>query len=115
MYQAWTREELKEAWKRTCELYSSSPVSYRFICGHCIQCEGDEDELDYYMIGVWLVKKRRYREWSEEKSYDLAWIIEFMRFYEIPVPRYIRRTLFYRRRWRKMLQNTFQHKESARN
>lgn len=63
-----------------------------------IQSEDDEDALDYYMIGVWLVQHRKYSDWSKEKSFDLANILEFMRVYRISIPRYIKRTRFYRKK-----------------
>lgn len=63
-----------------------------------IQSEDDEDALDYYMIGVWLVQHRKYSDWSKEKSFDLAEILEFMRVYRIRIPRYIKRTRFYRKK-----------------
>ena len=79
-------------------LYAQSPIEYRFLCGHDIQSEDDEDALDYYMIGVWLVQHRKYSDWSKEKSFDLAEILEFMRVYRIRIPRYIKRTRFYRKK-----------------
>lgn len=78
-------------------LYAQSPIEYRFLCGHDIQSEDDEDALDYYMIGVWLVQHRKYSDWSKEKAFDLAEILEFMRVYRIRIPRYIKRTRFYRK------------------
>ena len=80
-----------------CE-HAKSPIEYRFLCGHDIQSEDDEDALDYYMIGVWLVQHRKYSDWSKEKSFDLADILEFMRVYRISIPRYIKRTRFYRKK-----------------
>ena len=32
----------------------------------------DGDALDYYMIGVWLVKLRKYSDWSEEKLFEIV-------------------------------------------
>ena len=73
-------------------------AAYRFLCGHCIQDETDEDALDYNIIDVWLVCHRKYRDWSTEKSYNLAWILEFMQAYHMTIPRYIKRTKFYRKK-----------------
>ena len=32
------------------------------------------------------------------KSYDLAWILEFMQTYHMAIPRHIKRTKFYRKK-----------------
>lgn len=96
MYAGWTREDIRESWQRFYHLYCKKPIDYRFICGHCIQEENDMDALDYYIIGVWLVQHRKYDEWSTEKSFDLADILEFMKTYRIAIPRYMTRTKFYR-------------------
>ncbi len=79
------------------------PIEYRFLCGHGIQSEDDIKALDYYIIGVWLVKHRKYKEWSEKKSLDLAEILEFMRMYGITIPRYIKRTKFYKVKRKELL------------
>lgn len=78
MQNHWTKDDVAAAWKRFERTYAHDPVAYRFVCGHCIQDETDEDALDYNIIGVWLVCHRKYRDWSTEKSYDLAWILEFI-------------------------------------
>ena len=49
------------------------------------------------------VYKRQYRDWSTEKSYDLAWILEFMQAYHMTIPRYIKRTKFYRKKMKLLL------------
>lgn len=98
----WSKKDIKESKKRLHHLYINAPVDYRFICGHDIQSEDDEDSLDYYMIGAWLVLHRKYAEWSREKSFDLADILEFMRIYQIRIPRYIKRTGFYRKKKEKL-------------
>ena len=72
MYVQWSKKDIKESKKRLHHLYINAPVDYRFICGHDIQSEDDEDLLDYYMIGAWLILHRKYAEWSREKSFDLA-------------------------------------------
>lgn len=77
MQNHWTKDDVAAAWQRFERTYAHDPVAYRFLCGHCIQDETDEDALDYNIIGVWLVCHRKYRDWSTEKSYDLAWILEF--------------------------------------
>ena len=96
MYRKWTKNDIEASKARFRRLYAQSPIEYRFLCGHDIQSEDDEDALDYYMIGVWLVQHRKYSDWSKEKSFDLAEILEFMRVYRISIPRYIKRTRFYR-------------------
>ncbi len=60
--------------------------------------EKEVEHLYYYMIGVCLVQHRKYSDWSKEKSFDLAEILEFMRVYRIRIPRYIKRTRFYRKK-----------------
>lgn len=99
----WTKKDIAAAWQRFERTYANDPVAYRFLCGHCIQDENDEDALDYNIIGVWLVCHRKYRDWSTEKSYDLAWILEFMQAYHMTIPRYIRRTKFYRKNMKLLL------------
>ena len=98
MYRKWTKNGIEASKARFRRLYAQSPIEYRFLCGHDIQSEDDEDALDYYMIGVWLVQHRKYSDWSKEKSFDLAEILEFMRVYRIRIPRYIKRTRFYRKK-----------------
>ena len=98
MYRKWTKNDIEASKARFRRLYAQSPIEYRFLCGHDIQSEDDEDALDYYMIGVWLVQHRKYSDWSKEKSFDLAEILEFMRVYRIRIPRYIKRTRFYRKK-----------------
>ena len=104
MYSNWTKNDIKESWQRFYCIYRKCPVEYRFLCGHDIQSEDDDDALDYYIIGVWLVKHRKYKNWSKEKSFDLAEILDFMRQYKIKIPRYIRRTGFYRKKCRELLE-----------
>ena len=70
MQNHWTKDDVAAAWQRFERTYAHDPVAYRFLCGHCIQDETDEDALDYNIIGVWLVCHRKYRDWSTEKSYD---------------------------------------------
>ena len=89
------------------------PAAYRFLCGHCIQDETDEDALDYNIIGVWLVCHRKYRDWSTEKSYDLAWILEFMQAYHMTIPRYIKRTKFYRKKMKILLSSLVRDKDQS--
>lgn len=103
MYKQWTRDDIKDSPERISRLYVKTPIEYRFLCGHAIQSEDDEDALDYYMIGAWLVQHRKYVEWSEKKSYDLAEILEFMRIYQMKIPRYMRRTRFYRKKKNELL------------
>ena len=55
MYRKWTKNDIEASKARFRRLYAQSPIEYRFLCGHDIQSEDDEDALDYYMIGVWLV------------------------------------------------------------
>ena len=102
MQNHWTKDDVAAAWQRFERTYTHDPVGYRFLCGHCIQDETDEDALDYNIIGVWLVCHRKYRDWSSEKSYDLAWILEFMQAYHMTIPRYIKRTKFYRKKMKLM-------------
>ena len=83
------------------------------LCGHCIQDETDEDALDYNIIGVWLVCHRKYRDWSTEKSYDLAWILEFMQAYHMTIPRYIKRTKFYRKKMKILLSSLVRDKDQS--
>lgn len=100
MYSGWTEKEIEESKKRFQNLYVNAPTDFRFLCGHAIQKEDDVDALDYYMIGVWLVRHRKYGEWLRKKSFDMAEILEFMRIYRMRIPRYIRRTRFYRtKKW----------------
>ena len=58
MYRKWTKNDIEASKARFRRLYAQSPIEYRFLCGHDIQSEDDEDALDYYMIGVWLVQHR---------------------------------------------------------
>lgn len=103
MYSGWTKKEIKEAWQRFYRIYRKNPVDYRFLCGHCIQSEDDMASLDYYIIGTWLVVHRQYRSWSKEKTFDLALIVEFMQAYKITVPRYVKKTKFYRKKMKPLL------------
>ena len=96
MYEGWTKKDIRESKERIQHLYVKAPIDYRFLCGHAIQSEDDIDALDYYMLGAWLVLHRKYGDWSRSKSFDLAEILEFMRVYGIKIPRYIKRTKFYR-------------------
>ena len=96
IYDRWTKRDIHESRERIQQRYAKAPVDYRFLCGHAINSEDDIDALDYYMLGVWLVQHRKYRDWSDSKSFDLAEILEFMRVYGIKIPRYIKRTRFYR-------------------
>ena len=98
MYRKWTKNDIEASKARFHRIYVQSPIEYRFLCGPDIQSEDDEDALDYYMFGVWLVQHRKYSDWSKEKSFDLADILEFMRVYRISNPRYIKRTRFYRKK-----------------
>ena len=66
MYRKWTKNDIEASKARFRRLYAQSPIEYRFLCGHDIQSEDDEDALDYYMIGVWLVQHRKYSDWSKE-------------------------------------------------
>lgn len=93
----WTRSDISKAWDRVLQYYQKDPVICRALCGHEIEEDGDAMALDYWMIGVWLVEHRKYREWSKEKSEDLRSILEFMRTYRMKIPKYVRRTRFYRR------------------
>ena len=43
MYKQWTRDDIKDSLKRISRLYVKAPVEYRFLCGHAIQSEDDED------------------------------------------------------------------------
>ncbi len=52
MYRKWTKNDIEASKARFRRLYAQSPIEYRFLCGHDIQSEDDEDALDYYMIGV---------------------------------------------------------------
>ena len=103
MYSGWTKKEIKEAWQRFYRIYRKNPVDYRFLCGHGIQSEDDMDSLDYYIIGTWLVVHRQYRSWSKEKLFDFAFVLEFMQTYKITIPRYVRRTKFYRKKMKQLL------------
>ena len=60
MQNHWTKDDIAAAWQRFERTYAHDPVAYRFLCGHCIQDETDEDALDYNIIGVWLVCHRKY-------------------------------------------------------
>ena len=52
MQNHWTKDDVAAAWQRFERTYAHDPVAYRFLCGHCIQDETDEDALDYNIIGV---------------------------------------------------------------
>jgi len=95
IYEHWTKEELEKSKKRFQKCYIESPTDFRFLCGHAIQNKGDEDELDYYMIGAWLVQNGKYSDWSDTESYDLAEILEFMEFYHMEIPQEIKSSEFY--------------------
>lgn len=45
MYVQWSKNDIKESKKRLHRLYINALVDYRFICGHDIQSEDDEDSL----------------------------------------------------------------------
>ena len=62
MYRKWTKNDIETSKARFRRLYAQSPIEYRFLCGHDIQNEDDEDAIDYYMIGVWLVQHRTGRK-----------------------------------------------------
>lgn len=47
MQNHWTKDDVAAAWQRFERTYAHDPVAYRFLCGHCIQDETDEDALDY--------------------------------------------------------------------
>ena len=113
MQNHWTKDDVAAAWQRFERTYAHDPVAYRFLCGHCIQDETDEDALDYNIIGVWLVCHRKYRDWSTEKSYDLAWILEFMQAYHMTIPRYIKRTKFYRKKMKLLLSSLVRDKDQS--
>ena len=113
MQNHWTKDDVAAAWKRFEHTYVHDPVAYRFLCGHCIQDETDEDALNYNIIGVWLVCHRKYRDWSTEKSYDLAWILEFMQAYHMTIPRYIKRTKFYRKKMKLLLNSLVRDKDQS--
>ena len=98
MYRKWTKNDIEASKARFRRLYAKSPIEYRYLCGQDIKSEDAEAALDYYMIGVWLVQHRKYSDCSKEKSIDLADILEFMRVYRISIPRYIKRTRFYRKK-----------------
>ena len=76
MYRKWTKNDIEASKARFRRLYAKSPIEYRFLCGHDIQSEDDEDALDYYMIVVWLVQHRKYSDWSKEKAFDSADILD---------------------------------------
>ena len=46
MYKQWTRDDIKDSLERISRLYVKTPIEYRFLCGHAIQSEDDEDALD---------------------------------------------------------------------
>ena len=115
MYRGWTRDEILESWKRFYRIYKKNPMEYRCICGHDIQFESDTSALDYYIIGVWLICHRKYRDWTKEKAFDLAWILEFMQEYRITIPRYIRRTKFYRKKIKQVSCTLCSEKRNASN
>lgn len=46
MQNHWTKDDVAAAWQRFERTYAHDPVAYRFLCGHCIQDETDEDALD---------------------------------------------------------------------
>ena len=56
---------------------------------------------------------RKYRDWSTEKSYDLAWILEFMQAYHMTIPRYIKRTKFYRKKMKLLLSSLVRDKDQS--
>lgn len=115
MYCGWTRDEILESWKRFYRIYKKNPMEYRCICGHDIQFESDTSALDYYIIGVWLICHRKYRDWTKEKAFDLAWILEFMQEYRITIPRYIRRTKFYRKKIKQVPCTLYSEKRNVSN
>ena len=106
------REKILKHQVNACIILRKTPIDYRFFCGHDIQSEDDMDALDYYIIGVWLIQHRRYTDWSDRKSFDLAEVLEFMRIYGIRIPRYMKRTRFYRKKkdqLLKILNGSFTH------
>ena len=49
MQNHWTKDDVAAAWQRFERTYAHDPVAYRFLCGHCIQDETDEDD---YVFGA---------------------------------------------------------------
>ncbi len=45
MYRKWTKNDIEASKARFRRLYAQSPIEYRFLCGHDIQSEDDEDAL----------------------------------------------------------------------
>ena len=45
MYRKWTKNDIEASKARFRRLYAKSPIEYRFLCGHDIQSEDDEDAL----------------------------------------------------------------------
>ena len=43
MYRKWTKNDIEASKARFRRLYAKSPIEYRFLCGHDIQSEDDED------------------------------------------------------------------------
>ena len=41
----WTKNDIEASKARFRRLYAKSPIEYRFLCGHDIQSEDDEDAL----------------------------------------------------------------------
>ena len=69
-------------------------------------------ELPPYLF-IMIVCHRKYRDWSTEKSYDLAWILEFMQAYHMTIPRYIKRTKFYRKKMKLLLSSLVRDKDQS--
>ena len=85
MQNHWTKDDVAAAWQRFERTYAHDPVAYRFLCGHCIQ----------------------------DETYDLAWILEFMQAYHMTIPRYIKRTKFYRKKMKLLLSSLVRDKDQS--
>lgn len=76
MQNHWTKDDVAAACvlERT---YAHDPVAYRFLCGHCIQDETEEDALTISVaFGLSVIENI---DLVNRETYDLAWILELCR------------------------------------
>ena len=76
MQNHWTKDDVAAAWQRFERTYAHDPVAYRFLCGHCIQDETDEDALDLFGRNINAIDNSPHRYGT---TFDISW----KRFYPI--------------------------------
>lgn len=118
-------EEFKEKFEEEYgDPWESSRQDFDFIQDSVVDVLSDMDFMSESAARNWcekategyqisIVCHRKYRDWSTEKSYDLAWILEFMQAYHMTIPRYIKRTKFYRKKMKLLLSSLVRDKDQS--